>query len=339
MTPPIVDVVIPVYRPGAWLPVCVESVLGSRDVDVRVVVVDDTPADPLVSSYMTTTDRVRLLALDRNIGFAAAANRGIAAGAAPYVLLLNQDARIAPDYLARVCGHLDGDASLAAVGGKILHQPGPSATPDGTIDSAGIAFRRGRRAVDIGQGDPDDGRYDGWRDVFGVCAAVATYRRSALDAVTRDGEVMDESFFMHKEDVDLAWRLRRAGYRAAVDGAAVAYHERGTQRAADRSTTRRRGVAGVAAMFRAEHAKARWVRRLAWRNQLRMLVNNETAYDLARSFHWILLHQLAYLAIGLVLDPFGTFVARARFMTEFPSLLAKRRRPGRNQVNLTQWLP
>ena len=87
-------------------------------------------------------------------------------------------------------------------------------------------MRAGRRAIDIGQGSRDDSRFDGQREVFGVSAAAALYRRSALDAVSSDGQAFDEAFFMYKEDVDLAWRLRRAGYAACVASEAVAYHGR-----------------------------------------------------------------------------------------------------------------
>src|ERR671924_1039651 len=100
------------------------------------------------------------------------------------------------------------------------------------IDSVGLRMGRARRAADIGQGEPDDGRFDAWREVFGVSAAAALYRRAALEAVSDDGQIFDERFFMYKEDVDLAWRLRLRGYRAGVDGVAIGWHARGSSRVA-----------------------------------------------------------------------------------------------------------
>lgn len=338
MTNPTIDVVVPVHQPGAWLASCLNSVLDSRHVDVRLLVIDDLPGDPDVSAFVGGLDRVCLIVPSANLGFAAAINRGIDAGDAPYVLLLNQDARVEPDTLARLCARMAGDATLGSVGGKVLHQATPETPPDGTIDSVGIEFRRGRRSFDIGRGEPDNGQFDGWREVFGVCAAVALYRRSGLERVAEGGQIMDESFYMHKEDVDLAWRLRRAGYRAAVDGAATAFHARGTGRASDRLVDRRRPWAAIRALVAAERAKGARIRRLAWRNQLRMVIKNETAAGLGRSMPWLLAHQLGYVGVGMILDPVGTLVDRVRFLFELPRLLACRARSG-PRVDLPAWLP
>jgi GT2 family glycosyltransferase len=336
MTRPLVDVVVPVYRPGHWLAACLSSVTESTGVNVRLFVVDDTPGDPDVTDEVAGLEGAGLIVLDENRGFAAAANRGISAGTAPYVLLLNQDARVEADFLERLSKRLRADLRLAAVSGKVLHQSSPDVSPDGTIDSAGLEFRRGRRAVDIGQGEADDGRYNGYREVFGVCAAVALYRRSALEAVVEPTGVFDETFFMHKEDVDLAWRLRRAGYAAAVDGGAVAYHARGTRRANDLRDGRKLGV--LSSLITAELAKNAAVRRLAWRNQLFMIVKNEALGDLRRSIGWIALYQLAYALAGIVLDPAGAVVSRLRFVGDIPSLPERRSRR-RSVVPLSQWLP
>lgn len=338
MTDPTIDVVVPVHQPGSWLSSCLNSVLDSRRVKVRLVVIDDLPGDPAVSAFVRGLDGVHLIVPSANLGFATAINCGIAAGDAPYVLTLNQDARLDPDTLARLCARIAGDSTLGSVGGKVLHQATPEGLPDGTIDSAGIELRRGRRSVDIGQGERDEGQFDGWREVFGVCAAVALYRRSALEEVAEDGQIMDESFYMHKEDVDLAWRLRRAGYRAAVDGAAIAFHARGTARASDDAVDRRRPWAAIRALIAAERAKGSRIRRLAWRNQLRMLIKNENVHGLARSMRWLLAYQLGYFAVGILLDPIGTIVDRIRFLFDLPGLLARRARGG-PRADLPAWLP
>jgi len=337
VTAPRIDVVVPTHRPGPWLAPCIQSVLESRGIDPRVVVIDDLPGDPDVSRFVGDLEDVFLIVPKANLGFAAAVNRGLATGDAPFVLVLNQDARLEPDALARLYAGIASDATLASVGGKVLHQAGPDSLPDGTIDSAGIEFRRGRRSVDIGQGESDAGQFEGWREVFGVCAAVALYRRSALEEVAEDGQVMDETFYMHKEDVDLAWRLRRAGYRAAVDGAAIAYHARGTRRVADDAFGH--GVWGsISTLIAAERAKGARIRRLAWRNHMRMLIKNESARGLARSMPWILMQQVGYVAVGMLLDPLGTVIERVRFLRDFPGLIARRIRGGA-PVDLPAWLP
>jgi GT2 family glycosyltransferase len=314
-------------------------VLDSKDVDVRLIVVDDLPGDPDVARFVQNLQSVTLIVPPMNLGFATAVNWGIAVGDAPYVLLLNQDARLEPEALSFLSARLGGDPGLAAVGGRVLYQATPDLPPDGTIDSAGIGFRRGRRSVDIGQGELDIGQFDGWREVFGICAAVALYRRSALQKIADDGQILDESFYMQKEDVDLAWRLRRAGYRAGVDGRAVAFHARGTRRALDADVVARHPLTAVRTLIAAERAKATQTRRLAWRNQMRMLIKNDTAAGLRRSLPWLLLHQLGYAAAGLALDPIGTIVDRIWIVSHLPLLLASRTRSGRRHLDLPRWLP
>jgi glycosyltransferase involved in cell wall biosynthesis len=88
------------HQPGAWLAACIDSVIRSRRVDVRLVVIDDLPGDPDVAAIVRDHDRVRLIVPSANLGFATAVNLGVMAGDAEYVLLLNQDARLEPDALA-----------------------------------------------------------------------------------------------------------------------------------------------------------------------------------------------------------------------------------------------
>jgi GT2 family glycosyltransferase len=112
---------------------------------------------------------------------------------------------------------------LGAATGRLL---GPG--PEGRIDSAGISYDRLRtRFIDRGRGELRE-RFAREEDVFGACGAAALYRRVALDEVSRPGEhPFAERFFMYYEDVDLAWRLGRAGWRTRYVPDAESVHLRG----------------------------------------------------------------------------------------------------------------
>lgn len=323
---PAIDVVIPVYLPGPWLDTCLGSVFGSRGVSVRVWVVDDLPGDPRVREVALAHEGVKLIVSPRNLRYASAANLGIAAGSSEYVLLLNQDARVDPACLARLAGWLRADPSLGVVGCRVLHQPSPDEAPDGLVDSMGIEMRRGRRAVDIGQGERDGPQWLGRRRVFGVCAAVALYRRDALQQVARGVNVFDARFVMHKEDVDLAWRLQRAGFGAGIDGDVVAFHARGTKRLSDLEAPDAARFANRArSVLRQERRKSASVRRLAWRNHLLLLIKNDTPAGLRTHFIPILELQLGYLVTGLLLDPWGTIAGRLAAIGPLVAALLERR--------------
>ena len=326
-----VDVVIALYRPGAWIDGCLASVRAQERVAVRTILVDDDPVTPIASSLATTMPDAIAIRATENRGFAAANNAGIAAGSAPFVLCLNQDARLSPTYLNRLTTLLRGNPRIASASGKLLRLPSPTEPSDGTIDSLGLAMEPGRRAIDLGQGEPDSTAPDGTCEVFGVSAAAGLYRRSALEAVSTDGLVFDESFFMYKEDVDLAWRLRRAGYIACVDRDAIGYHGRSAGRPSNDG-----GVAGFLRLWAHERAKPKRVRRLSWRNQMLLVMKNEGVSSIGPGLAPMALVQLLHACADLVLDPIGGLANRVRLVPQIPRAI--RQRDGRFTADLRRWL-
>lgn len=334
-----VDIVMPLYRPGPWLAVSLDSIARQRGPETHVWLIDDHPTSDLEAEIRDGWPDFTYVRSAYNAGFARACNRGLALGDAPFVLIVNQDTRLEPDYIEQAVRVIQEDESIGAAGGILLRQGEAHAPPDGTIDTAGIAFRRGRRAVDVGQGDVNRGQYAGRREVFGVCAAAALYRRSALAVVADSHGVFDERFFMHKEDVDLAWRLRRAGYRAVIDDAARGYHARGARRATDvPGTGARAGWQRAIAIVRQESQKDAALRPRAFRNQVLMLIKNEHERDLARSFWEIVAVLSVQTMIAVVLDPVGTIGGRIDFLAHLRQAFESRRRHP-VVTDLPNWLP
>lgn len=111
-------VVIPCFNYGEWLPACVESVLASQDVDVRVTIVDDGSTDDdtkwaLAKYFAGSEPRVRVITRE-NGGVGAAMNTGIGQSfpAAPYILTLGADDKIGSRYLAEAERLLDAGADV-----------------------------------------------------------------------------------------------------------------------------------------------------------------------------------------------------------------------------------
>src|SRR5205823_174784 len=90
----------------------------------------------------------------------------------------------------------------------------------GRIDGAGDRMNWYASPGKIGAGEPDDGRFDAEREVFGACAGAAIYRRTLFEEVG----LFEESFFAYIEDVDLSFRARLAGLRCLYVPGAVVYH-------------------------------------------------------------------------------------------------------------------
>ena len=207
-------VVVPSWNGLRWLPGLVASIDAQERRPDSVLFVDNGSQDGSVAWLRERGHEV--LELGRNTGFAFAVNRGIEHVDAEAVALVNTDVELAPDWLARAVGRLEADDGLAAVATKMVLLDDP-----GVLDDCGDVLRRDGVAEQRGHGRADDGRWDEPGEVFGASAGAAVYRR---DAVLAAGG-FDEMLFAYLEDVDLALRLRLAGWRCAYEPA-VARHAR-----------------------------------------------------------------------------------------------------------------
>jgi GT2 family glycosyltransferase len=189
----------------------------------EVLIADNASRDGTVELVKSRYPEASVLSLERNLGYGAAHNLNFARSRQRYFLALNPDVVLRPGFLSRLVETLDGDRSLGAATGRLV-RPGPH----GRIDSAGISYDRVRtRFVDRGRGELRE-RFAREEDVFGACGAAALYRRAALEEVSRPSESpFAERFFMYYEDVDLAWRLGRAGWRTRYVPEAESVHLRG----------------------------------------------------------------------------------------------------------------
>ncbi len=197
----------------------IHSLRNQTEIDLSVVVVDNASRPEERERLAREAPEVRVVAFSRNLGFAAAANEGIVRTRAPYVLLVNNDAVLAPDYTARLAARLALDERLAAVQGLVV-QKGTS-----RIDSAGFRWNDRGEAVPILGGEDASRIHATAFEVPGISATAALFRREALTRLARHGQFFDDRFFAYYEDVDLSLRLSRAGWRFACDPQAVAWHE------------------------------------------------------------------------------------------------------------------
>ena len=197
----------------------IRSLETQHGIEISVLVVDNASAASERERLRAEAPKVRLVPLSRNLGFARAANEGIARTRAPLILLLNNDARLAPDYVARLAARLALDERLAAVQGVVLQADADR------IDTAGIEWTGRGEALPLFQRASPSSLPGGVFEVSGISATAALYRREALDSVGRGGRVFDDAFFAYYEDADLSLRLARGGWRFACDPEAVARHE------------------------------------------------------------------------------------------------------------------
>ena len=203
---------------------CVQSLRA--DGVRRIVVVDNDSQDGSGETLADGDPDAQWLATGLNLGYGTAANRGVAATTEPYVLVLNPDVVVEPGTVKALTAALERDDRLAVVGPKVETPDGeryPSARrfPD-LVTAAGHAFlgyvapgNRFSRAYKLADRDPDQPHEADW--ISGSCFLA---RRRAFEDVGG----FDEAYFMYAEDVDLCWRLWRAGWRVAYEPAGRVVH-------------------------------------------------------------------------------------------------------------------
>jgi N-acetylglucosaminyl-diphospho-decaprenol L-rhamnosyltransferase len=218
------------YNTSALVVEAVRSILADTSAGtVELVVVDNGSTDDSIAALDKALPDVRVVLAPGNVGYARAANLGIAATRAPIVAVCNADVTFVPGAAATLVERLDQESDLGACGPRIRALDGndyPSARQN---PSAFVAtghgllglwwptnpFTRRYRELDADPSKP--------RDVDWVSGATIFFRRDALDAVGG----WDERYFMYMEDIDLCWRLRRAGWRVAYEPGAVVVHVQG----------------------------------------------------------------------------------------------------------------
>jgi GT2 family glycosyltransferase len=213
--PPDVTAVVLTLGRTPLLTPCLEALRREGGTRLELIVVDQ--AESSVRLPAGLADRV--LRPGRNLGFAGGNNLGIAVAAGELVATVNDDAVVEPGWLGLLSAALASDPRAAAAQGVNLMLDRPH-----LADGCGLGWNRWWQAVQLGHGLPAPDPGGERRAVFGVSATVALYRRQALAGVARRGEVFDARLHAYYEDVELACRLRHAGWRALLVPAARARH-------------------------------------------------------------------------------------------------------------------
>ncbi len=223
----LVAVTIVTYNSGRFIKKCLESVLSQNYPQLEVIIIDNASTDGTIDILEQYEERCRIVYNRTNIGFAAAQNQAIALSRADWVLTLNPDVLLMPNFIHALVQAGKSDPEIGSVCGKLLVMT-PSleipATP--VVDSTGIYFNPMLRHLDRGSREIDTGHYVQYEYVFGATAAAALYRRSMIDDISIEGEFFDSDFFSYREDADVAWRAQLMGWKCLYTPYACGYHVR-----------------------------------------------------------------------------------------------------------------
>lgn len=208
-----VAVIIVAFNSGEHLQRALDGLAAQTYRDFEIIVWDNASVDGAAQRADLPVN-ARYVRSEENLGFAGGNNRAAELATGELIALLNPDAVPEPGWLESLVTALDAraDATMAASLQLCADETGRLDGAGDVYHVSGIPYRGGfgartDHAIKTGE-------------VFGPCGAAALYRRAAFDAVGG----FDERYFCYVEDVDLAFRLRRAGGRCVLVADAVVSH-------------------------------------------------------------------------------------------------------------------
>ena len=243
--------------------------LSEQDYEpIEIIVVDNASEDETVATVRSVQDRrIRLHQNTVNTGFAGGQNQAISLSRGEWILTLNPDVRLTPNFLSSAISSAGPDVSVGSVSGKLIAmRPDFTIPNEPVLDSTGIYFTPNLRHFDRGSREPDHGRYDLPEYVFGVTGAAGLYRRKMIEDVSIGGEFFDNDFFAYREDADLAWRAQLFGWKCLYVPEALAYHVRNV------FPDDRRSVNGLVNMHSVKNRFLMRIKNATWKLYLRHIV-------------------------------------------------------------------
>lgn len=229
-----VAVVIVNYNAGLLLTECVVAALKQAQ---QVIVIDNASSDSSLSELefrLSTENRLQVVRLENNVGFAAGCNTGLNIATQPYILFLNPDCILSPGALQRMIQVMEADSHIGMVGGYLVN-------PDGSEQGGGrramlSPWRAFVRAVGLYRLE----KY--WPQLFfdfhlnkqplphtpvevdAISGALMLVRREAIDEVGS----WDENYFLHCEDLDWCMRFKQKNWKIIFVPDAPVTHFQGT---------------------------------------------------------------------------------------------------------------
>lgn len=220
---PEIAIVILNYNGKEWLAQFLPSVIKHKIDNAKIIIADNFSTDDSISFLNKNFGNdIDIITLSKNTGYAGGYNEALKMIRADYFLLLNSDVSVTENWMTPLLEVMEADYDVAVCQPKILSFNEPTkfeyaGGAGGWIDILGYPFCKGRV---LGQIENDLGQYDYPSEIFWASGAAFMIRAPLFKAIGG----FDASYFAHMEEIDLCWRVKRAGFKVMVVPDSVIYH-------------------------------------------------------------------------------------------------------------------
>ncbi|OGH67369.1 MAG: hypothetical protein A3B90_01625 [Candidatus Magasanikbacteria bacterium RIFCSPHIGHO2_02_FULL_41_13] len=294
-----------------YLPFLFESLKRQTFSDYEFILIDNSSNADVIRVAEDELKKIgcpyKVLDAGGNVGFSAGHNLAYKNSNTAYFLLLNPDMYLNKDVLANMLAFLDVHHDTSNVSVRLMRWDFDHGVEGFTndVDAIGIRLFRNRRAVEWLTGEAwtqENSSLDVQKifgksatEVFGASGAFVMYRRASIEKVLLPGEnIFDPTYHSYKEDLDLAYRLRNAGFTSYVILNTVAYH--------DRTGAGPRNL-GDAAAIKNKKTQPYYVSFHSYKNHIRTLYKNEYWQNFLLDFPFILWYELKKFGFLLLTNP------------------------------------
>ena len=221
-TSPLVSIIIVNWNGKHWLEGCLPTLSKLTYKHTELIIVDNASTDGSVEWVSKRYPKTKIIRNSENLGFSHANNLGYKKAGGDYILFLNNDTKVAPNYISELLKPFLTDKTIGGVQSKIFLMDEPS-----RLDSIGAFLTPTGFLFHNHLGGKDKPELDQEIDLYTAKGASMMFRRDVLKQIEVDGWIFDPEYFAYFEETDMCHRVWLAGYRIVYAYEAVIYHKMG----------------------------------------------------------------------------------------------------------------